>query len=111
MTLSLPTATRPLAMIAALGWTALTFGATLSPAHAAQGPYYQASLATPAAKASYISSDLAWTCNDTTCVAGRGTSRATIICGRLAREVGDITGFVANGKALDAKQLAKCNGK
>ncbi|WP_150124976.1 CC_3452 family protein [Tsuneonella mangrovi] len=110
MTLSLPAATRPLAMIAALGWTVLSFGAALSPAHAAQGPYYQAQLAAPAAKASYISSNLAWSCADTSCVAGRGTSRPEIICGHLAREVGDITAFVANGKALDADQLAKCNG-
>jgi hypothetical protein len=50
MTLSLPTTARPLAIVAALAWTALSIGAAVSPssAQAAEGAYYRAQLSAPA---------------------------------------------------------------
>jgi hypothetical protein len=113
MTLSLPTTAKPVAVFAALAWTALSFGAALTPAPAnagETGPFYRAELAAPAAEARPIAGELAWTCNDNTCAAGKGTSRPVIVCARLAKEVGPVASFEADGKPLDEDQLARCNG-
>ena len=113
MTLSLPTHAKPVAAFAALAWTALTFGTALTPApaNAAEaGPFYRAELAAPAAEARPIASGIAWNCSDTACAAGKSTSRPVVVCARLAKEVGPVANFVANGKALDDKDLARCNG-
>lgn len=113
MNLSLSQTARPIAIFAALGWTALTFGATLTPApaQAAQGPFYQAELATPAGESVVVAGDIAWRCADTACTADRGTSRPAIVCERLVKKAGPVTAFIADGKALDEAKLARCNGK
>ena len=113
MTLSLPTAAKPVAAFAALAWTALSFGAALapSPAGAAEaGPFYRAELAAPAAEARPIASGVAWNCTDTACAAGKSTSRPVVVCARLAKKVGPVASFVANGEVLDDQDLARCNG-
>ena len=74
------------------------------------GPFYRAELAAPAAEARPIAGDLAWNCSDTRCAAGKGNSRPVIVCARLAKEVGPVASFVADGEALDEDQLARCNG-
>lgn len=114
MTLSLPSSTKSGAVFAALAYTALTFGAALAPApgHAATGgAFYHAELAAPATEARTIASGLLWNCADTACTANKGTSRPVIVCQRLAKEVGPISAFVANGEAIDAKDLQRCNGR
>ncbi len=114
MTLSLPVPTRPAAAFAALAYTALTFSAALTPtpAQAATGAaFYHAELAVPATEVRTIASGLLWNCADTACTANKGTSRPVIVCQRLANEVGPISAFVANGKAFDAEDLARCNDK
>ncbi|MGN6499898.1 MAG: CC_3452 family protein [Tsuneonella sp.] len=114
MTLSLPTNAKSVAAIAALAWTALTFGAALTPApaHAGEtGAFYRAELAAPAAEARPIAAGVAWFCNDDSCAATKGTSRPVIVCARLVKEVGPVASFTAGGEALDAEQLAKCNGQ
>lgn len=113
MTLALPHTARPAAAFAALAWTALTFGATLAPtpAQAAEGPFYRAELAAPATASKTVSSGQVWNCGANACVSSKGTSRPVITCARLARDVGEVTAFVAGGKALEAADLAKCNGK
>ncbi len=114
MTLSLPSSTKPVAVFAALAYTALTFGAALTPApaHAASGAaFYHAELVVPATEARTIASGLLWNCSDNACTANKGTSRPVIVCQRLAKEVGTISAFVANGKAIDAAELARCNDK
>ncbi|WP_120717291.1 CC_3452 family protein [Tsuneonella amylolytica] len=104
---------RPAAAVVALAWTALTIGTAIdpSPAYAAgsDGPYYRAELTAPVEKTRPIASGQVWTCTDTACVASRGTSRPAIVCARLAKEVGQISNFVADGKALAAEDLARCN--
>lgn len=113
MTLSLPTHGKAVAAFAALAWTALSFGAALAPApaNAAEaGPFYRAELAAPAGEARPIAGDLAWSCSDTSCAAGKGKSRPVIVCARLAKEVGPVASFVADGEALDEQDLARCNG-
>lgn len=103
---------KPSAAVIALAYTAMTFGATIapSPAEAANGgAFYHAQLAAPAENARTIASGLVWSCAGTDCTANRGTSRPVIVCKRLAKELGPISAFAANGKPIDADDLARCN--
>ena len=110
MTLSLPNV-RPLAIVAALAWTTLSIGATVtpSPAAAAEGAYYRAELTAPATTGHTLAGGLVWKCADTACAAPKGTSRPAIVCARLAKEVGPVSTFTAGGKALEAEDIARCN--
>jgi hypothetical protein len=113
MTRTLPSNAKVVAAFAAFAWTALSFGAALTPApaNAAEaGSFYRAELAAPAAKARPIAGDLAWSCSDTSCAADKGKSRPVIVCARLAKEVGPVANFVVDGEALSEEQLARCNG-
>ena len=113
MTLTLPNA-RPLAIVAALAWTTLSIGATVSPspATAAEGAYYRAELTAPATTTgATLAGGLVWNCADTACAAPKGTSRPAIVCARLVKEVGEVSTFTAGGKALEAEDLARCNAK
>lgn len=113
MTLSLPRNAKPLAAFAALGWTMLSMSALVAPAPAEAaeaGPFYRAQLAAPTAEARPIASGVAWNCSDTACAADKGNSRPVIVCARLAKEVGPVANFVADGEALDEDELARCNG-
>lgn len=96
----------------ALLYTSLTFGAAIAPApaQATTGAYYTAELAAPAKDNRYIGGGLVWRCEGTTCAAPKGTSRPEVVCRKLQREVGEIASFRANGEALAAERLAKCNG-
>jgi hypothetical protein len=87
-------------------------GAALIPAtaNAAGGSYYSAELANPSATGKFVAKGVVWSCEGVNCGAGRGTSRPAIICAGLAREAGEVKSFVANGKALEAEDLARCNG-
>ena len=97
---------------AAFVGTALSFGATTSPAHAAGGSFYEVQLAAPVSSAkTTIVSDVAFKCEGTTCRGSQGTSRAEIVCARVARKLGEVASFTAKGEALDAEGLAKCNGE
>jgi hypothetical protein len=97
---------------AAIVGTALSFGATAAPANAATGAFYEVQLATPldGAKTTVVS-DVAWKCDGATCRGSQGTSRAEIVCARVARKFGEVASFTAKGEALDAEGLAKCNGE
>ena len=97
---------------AAFVGTALSFGATVGPAHAAGGSFYEVQLATPLAGAkTQVVNDVAWKCEGATCRGSQGTSRAEIVCARVARKLGEVASFSAKGEALDAEGLAKCNGE
>ena len=116
MTLSLPASGKPAAVLAALAWTTLSFGATVTPtpAEAATGgTFYRAELAAPApaAKARPIVSGQVWKCAESACVSGEATSRPAIVCARIAKEVGPLAAFTAGDKAFAAEELARCNGK
>jgi hypothetical protein len=112
MTLSLPRTGRFTVFALALIYTGLSFGvATSSAPLAAQGgAYYTATLAQPADDNRAVAGGVAWNCRGTTCVANKGTSRASRVCRGLAREFGEITSFTANGEALAEDKLARCNG-
>ena len=114
MTLTLPTAAKPAAALVALAWSALTIGTAITPAPAQAangGPYYRAELAAPVTATKPIVSGTIFNCTGTNCAGGKATSRPAIVCARLAKEVGEVAAFTANGKALAAEELAKCNGK
>ena len=97
---------------AAFVGTALSFGATAGPAHAAGGAFYEVQLATPLASAkTEVVSGVAWKCEGATCRGSQGTSRAEIVCARVARKLGEVASFTAKGEALDAEGLSKCNGE
>ncbi|TXC73676.1 hypothetical protein FSZ31_02755 [Sphingorhabdus soli] len=95
------------AFTAALSLAAMTFAV---PATASGGAYYQASLASPAAKAKLVAKGLLWNCDDTACAASqKSPSRDAIVCSALAKQVGPLTGFAVAGKAFDAAALESCN--
>lgn len=79
-------------------------------ATAAGGAYYRAELASPAPEARFVARDVVWACKGASCIAGQGTSRPLIMCSALAKAAGPVASFVANGKALEADELARCNG-
>lgn len=111
MTLSLNRTVRFAVFALALAYTSLSFGLTTSTPLAAQsGPYYTATLAQPTDENRAVAGGVAWACQDTTCVANKGTSRPSRVCRGLAREFGEITNFTANGEALAEDKLARCNG-
>ena len=97
----------------ALTWTLATFGAALSPVPASAqtaGPsYYRAELVKPAKDGRTIAGGQVWNCADTICVADKGIDRPLRVCRDLFRKTGDIANFTADGKQLEAKDLARCN--
>ncbi len=74
------------------------------------GAYYRAELSAPAPKGKFVARGIVWSCEGTNCVGARGTSRPLMMCTSLAKEAGEVKGFIADGKALEAKELARCNG-
>lgn len=112
MTVSLPRTGRFTILAVAMAYTGLTFGAATAPtpAVAADGPYYTATFSQAVDDDRAVAGGVAWACKGTTCVANKGTSRATRVCRGLAREFGEITSFIVDGEELDAEKLAKCNG-
>ena len=97
---------------AAFVGTALSFGATTSPVQAATTSFYEVQLAAPldSAKTTVVN-DVAWKCDGATCRGSEGSSRAEVVCARVARKLGEVASFTAKGETLDAQGLAKCNGE
>ena len=85
----------------------------LSPAAALaqSGGYYAATPVASPAKASLVTRSTVWNCASGTCTAPKANSRDNIMCELVAREVGQLTAFRANGANFDADALAKCNAK
>jgi hypothetical protein len=70
---------------------------------------YSAKPAAVPATAKIIGKDISWSCAGATCRGSTEASRPVILCQDLAKHAGRIESFVADGKALSAEQLAKCN--
>ena len=110
--LSLPRTGKFAILASALVYTGLSFGVASSsvPVSAAGTAYYSATLAAPASEARFVAGGVAWTCEGTTCVAGKASARPLRICRGLNRKSGEIADFKVLGQPMEAEELAKCNG-
>jgi len=82
-------------------------------AYAAQsdGAFYRAELVQPVEARRSVVRDAMFMCSGTECVGSKANSRAAIVCASFVREFGAVTSFSAEGEALDAKTLEKCNSR
>jgi len=110
MTLSRPLFRSATVAILAMAYTALTFGATITPAQAGESAFYRAELVSPAGEDRAINGGLAWFCKEDVCVAGKGNSRPVRVCQSLVRQFGPVASFTVKGEALSEAELAACNG-
>jgi hypothetical protein len=67
--------------------------------------------ATPAAPASgrFVTRDIIWNCGAAACQGATDESRPLVLCQSLAKKVGRIDSFLADGRALPASELDHCN--
>jgi uncharacterized low-complexity protein len=96
--------------VAAAAAAMLAFAPAAASAQTARG-YYAATPAASFEKASLVTRSTVWKCNEGVCVAAKANARDNIVCELVAREVGQLTAFRANGTSFDAEALAKCNTK
>jgi len=87
----------------ALAFTALALAAT--PASAAT---YLARLLAPA-DGRFITRDIVWQCGPAACLGATDNGRPLTLCQSLAKRAGRIDSFIANGRALGAAELDRCN--
>ena len=93
--------------------TAMTFGATLAPvsAQAQSSVYYRATLEQPVERTTEVVRGATFICSGTICVGTKSRSRPALVCERLAREVGPVAAFSADGTDLDSDDLATCRSE
>ena len=67
--------------------------------------------ANPGAPASgrFVTRDIVWTCGPAACQGATDESRPLVLCQSLAKRVGRIDSFLADGRALTATDLERCN--
>ena len=56
-----------------------------------------------------IARDISWSCGADACQGSTEESRPAVLCQGLAKRAGKLSSFVANGRAFDVAELAKCN--
>ena len=76
-----------------------------SPAMAAN---YSAKPLAPAGQR-IVARDIIWACGPAACQGSTQESRPAIICQSLAKKVGRLENFVANGRAFASAELDRCN--
>ena len=92
-----------------LRYAALSLALVSSPALAAG---FQAETGSAPAQDRFVARDSIWRCAGTNCVSTNRTStRAAIACAALARQVGALKSFSADGRAFDAGELQACNAR
>ena len=90
---------------------AAIFAATaLFAAPAIAGTYSAKPISVPAST-KIIGKDISWTCGASGCAGVTETGRPLVICQDLAKRTGRLESFVADGRALEAAELDKCNSK
>ena len=85
-------------------------GLILVATSAAASTYTATAVVQPAATR-INASDIAWTCGEGSCRGSTQESRPLVLCQDLARHVGRLTAFVADGQAFGAYELGRCNAK
>lgn len=78
------------------------------PASAGQAHFRAQPIAAPEA-VRLVGRDTVFRCGASGCVAPRGSSRAEHVCAALAREIGALASFSADGRSFDAAALEACN--
>lgn len=73
--------------------------------------YYVATPLAKVEKTRLITRSTLWSQQNGAFVAARAPERDTVLCQLVARNVGGLASFSVGGKAFDAAQLEKCNGK
>jgi hypothetical protein len=53
--------------------------------------------------------DVIWACGPAACQGSTNESRPAIVCQSLAKKVGRLENFVANGRAFASAELDRCN--
>ena len=93
--------------------TALTFGATVTPApaYAQSGAYYRATLQQPVEKRTEIIRGGTFICSGTICVGTQARSRPANVCKSVSEEFGPVASFSVAGTELDAEALAECRAE
>ena len=86
----------------------LIAAAALASSPAIAGSYSAKPVAAPA-KSKIVGRDIAWTCGPGACQGSTDSSRPILLCQDLAKRAGRIESFAADGRALSAAELDKCN--
>ena len=89
-------------------FAAIFTAAALLAAPALAGSYSAKPLTAPAT-AKIIGKDISWACGADGCQGSTQASRPLVLCQDLAKRAGRLQSFVADGRALSADQLDKCN--
>ena len=87
---------------------ALIAAASFLAAPAFAGTYTATPVAAPAA-GKVIGKDISWARDGNSYRGSTEASRPLILCQDLAKRAGPLQSFLADGQALSAEQLAKCN--
>lgn len=85
-------------------------GGVAGQAKAANGPYYKAELASPAASKQELLRSVFVKCEGTACRAPMASTAPKNMCISIAREFGEVTAFTAGDRVFNAEELAACNG-
>ena len=73
---------------------------------------FQAETSSAPAQERFVARDSIWRCAGTNCVSTNRTStRPAIACAALARQVGELKSFSADGRAFAAEELQACNAR
>lgn len=86
----------------------IAFAALAFAAFPASAATYSASPLTPAA-GRFITRDIVWRCGPDACVGVTDNGRPLTLCQSLAKRAGRIASFIADGRALGATELDRCN--
>jgi hypothetical protein len=86
----------------------LTFSALALAAAPAAASSYSALLAAPIS-GRFIAPDIVWYCGPAACQGATDESRPLVLCQSLARQVGPIDSFIADGRALSPGERDRCN--
>jgi hypothetical protein len=78
---------------------------TAAPAAASS---YSAAPSVPAG-GRFVTRDIVWNCGPAACQGATDESRPLVLCQSLAKRVGRIDSFLADGRALAADDLTRCN--
>ena len=87
----------------------LSLALVATPAFAAG---FQAETSARPPQVRFVAHDSIWRCTDNACASGNATAtRPAIVCAALARQVGALRSFSANGRAFDDAELQACNAR